>query len=168
MRGHLGEALRILASLADATLWKWFVGLVAAAWAYVSPTGATATIANLIALLVMIDMVTGIRVAVKKGKYLQSRLWNRIVDKVLAYGSLVVLAAVIPRTLPNYAWLGPIGDFALGAACIGELISILENLSNLGIKWVKPIAAALRVRFDDLIEHEAETISGRGSEETKQ
>lgn len=149
-------------------VWKWLIGIVAAFWSFVSPVGATAPLANVIALLVVIDMITGIRVALKQKKYLQSRLWNRIVDKVIAYGALIVLAAVIPRAMPSYSWLTQVGDFGLAAACIGEIISILENMSNLGVRWVKPLARALRVRFDELIEHEAQTISGTEPGETEQ
>lgn len=159
-RGHVAEAWRLLGNVFDSHVLKWFAGVCAAAWSFIAPTGATATLAQLICVFVAIDMATGVRVSIKKGKYLNSRLWNRIVDKAIAYGSLVVLAAVIPRHLSQYSWLALIGDGALGAACIGELISILENLAGLGVRWARPIAKAVKIRFGQFIEDEAQTITG--------
>ena len=159
-RPHLSEVARILASAFDSTLVRWLAGAAAAVWSYFSPTGATARLAVLIAVLVCLDMVTGVRASLKRGEYLSSRLWSRIVDKTLAYGSLIVIATVVPRNMSEVPFLAMVGDFVLGAACIGEMISILENLVSLGVRWLRPITKALKIRFAQLIEDEAGTITG--------
>lgn len=148
---HIFEAGRIIANIFDNKLAKWAAGFVAAVWSLIEPSQATAKLALAISIFVMIDMVTGVRVSIKRKRHLTSKLWNRIVDKVIAYGSLVLLVSLIPRALPEVGWLGIIGNMALIAAAVGEIISILENLSGLGISWASKLADVLKVKLQDFL-----------------
>ena len=151
---HIFEAGRIIANIFDNNLAKWAAGTVAAVWSLIEPSQATAKLALAISILISVDMITGVRVSIKRKRYLTSKLWNRIVDKVIAYGSLVLLASLIPKTLPQYDWLGMIGDVTLAMAAIGEIISILENLSGLGISWASKLADVFKVKLQGLIPEE--------------
>ncbi len=148
---HIVEAGRIIANIFDDKLAKWAAGAFAAVWSLIEPSQATAKLALAISIFVSIDMVTGVRVSIKRKRYLTSKLWNRIVDKVIAYGSLVLLASLIPRALPEAGWLGMIGNVALIMAAYGEIISILENLSGIGISWASKLASVLKVKVQGLL-----------------
>jgi phage-related holin len=160
MRGHWAEAGRILTQVIDSQIAKWIAGCFASLWAFVGPSEASKGVSFALIVLVALDMATGVRVSIKRGNFLSSRCWNRIIDKILAYGVLILLPGIVKNGLPEYEWLTPVTLFVLGMAAFGEFISLTENLGNLGLTWVKPIAKALRVRFGSMISEQEEAISG--------
>lgn len=75
-------------------------------------------------LLIILDTITGIRAAKKRGEKPDSRKASRIIDKTLVYGSAVLAChgVEVVLKLPDM-----VTYFAVGAIGFTELFSILEN-----------------------------------------
>jgi hypothetical protein len=75
-------------------------------------------------LLILLDTITGIRAAMRRGEKPNSRRAARIIDKTLVYGSSVLAChgVEVVLKLPD-----SVTYFAVGAIAFTELMSVLEN-----------------------------------------
>jgi phage-related holin len=75
-------------------------------------------------LLILLDTITGIRAAMRRGEKPNSRKASRIIDKTLVYGSSVLAChgVEVVLKLPE-----TVTYFAVGAIAFTELMSVLEN-----------------------------------------
>jgi len=161
---HVIEVGRMWALIAVDWTWaKAVIALAGGVWAWLSPDSSTVLIVQALLMMVALDFLTGVRAALKRGQYLRSRLWNRIADKAVAYGALIVLALAIKKFLPDYPLAVPIVEGILTVICLGELISVLENLHRLGVPVVGRIAKTLRIKVDRM----TDDLEGRVNDDRK-
>jgi len=75
-------------------------------------------------LLIILDTITGIRAALRRGEKRNSRAASRIIDKTLVYGSSILAChgVEVVLKLPDM-----VTYFAVGAIAFTELMSVLEN-----------------------------------------
>lgn len=148
---HAQEICRlIVGAVTQITIPKGVIAALVGFWAWLSPNEASLNIIGGLFTLVVLDFITGVRVSLKKGKFLQSKLWGRIIDKVVAYGVLSYLALAIPHYAPGYPMVTPAIDTILALVAGRELVSVLENLSALGVTLAGRIAKAMKIRVQDL------------------
>jgi phage-related holin len=74
--------------------------------------------------LIVLDTITGIRAAKRRGEKLNSKKASRIIDKTLTYGSSIIACYSVELVLklPD-----SVTYFAVGAIAFTELMSVLEN-----------------------------------------
>jgi phage-related holin len=103
------------------SLETYFYGLLGMITGFIVPVG------HFLALcggLILLDTITGIRAARKRGDKINSRSASRMIDKVVVYAAAILachgvqLALKIPVSMTY---------FAVGAIAFTELLSILEN-----------------------------------------
>jgi phage-related holin len=150
---HIAEAFKLLQKeLTDWNLGKSIAAIGTAIWSAFVPKDPTLIIGAALMLVVTADFITGTRASVKRGKYLRSRLWNRVLDKAIAYIALFVLAMALHAAIKPYPiisqWIGITADVLLVLPLLGELVSVLENLGQLGVPYVAAIAKKLRIKLD--------------------
>jgi len=159
---HIVSAFRLIADgVSDFNISKMAATVGVGLWSTFAPTHATLIIGCSLIVIVIVDFVTGIRVALRRKRFLRSRLWNRIIDKGVAYLALFAISLAVRGLVsvyPGAAQLVGVGsDVILALATIGELVSVLENLDALGVPYVGTLAKLMRIRVDQNPEPQAET-----------
>lgn len=149
----------------DMTVGRWLVGVAGAVMAWLTPGDSLAAIGTAMMALIVVDFATGVRVALGRGEFISSRLWNRIADKAVAYGSLFVLAIAVRKGLPDYPWLAHAVELLLALVAAGEVISILENVGRLGVPVAGRVARALKVRIRQVEDDARQMIRGDRDDE---
>lgn len=147
-------------TVVDDTLGRWALGAAGAVIAWLSPGDSLAAIGTALIALVVADFATGIRVALRRGEFISSRLWNRLADKAVAYGGVFVLAIAVRKGLPDYPWLAHGVELLIALVAAGEAISILENVGRLGVPVAGRLARALKVRLRQAEDDARQVISG--------
>jgi phage-related holin len=79
---------------------------------------------TLCGLLIILDTITGIRAAMRRGEKPNSKRASRIIDKTLVYGSSILACHGVETVLKLPE---AVTYFAMGAIAFTELMSILEN-----------------------------------------
>lgn len=128
----------------DTAILKWPLAFAGALVGYLLPTEAMQASAVGVLSLIAIDTVTGLWAALRTGEPVSSRKAGRIIDKLLAYGSVLAVMAIITHNVPALSSLqGGAVTAWLTVAMFTESISILENAHKLGVKtkwltkWLK-------------------------------
>jgi phage-related holin len=132
----------------DAPFLKWAAGLAGAFVGYVFPEQATANAAAAAGALIVLDTITGVAAAVTRGKKITSKAFGRTLAKVLGYASVALVCAVVSRHVPGldgYQQASVTGVVTL--VILTEAISILENVSAMGINLPFGITELLRQRI---------------------
>ncbi|MCW5943288.1 MAG: phage holin family protein [Fimbriimonadaceae bacterium] len=119
----------------DAPLLKYLAGVSGACWGYLFPDQAVRDAALAAGLLILLDTVTGLWAAIVTGKAVKSAKFGRALSKILGYGSVVAVCAVVTRHVPGAsAWQSMSVSAVVTLVIVTEAISILENVRKLGIK----------------------------------
>jgi len=153
---HISEAFAIWAkAISGLTLPKSLVAAATSFAIWIMPPPMTSWIICGIMLLIILDFVTGVRLALKKGKFISSKLYNRIVDKGLAYGSLIVISLFLHKFSKEFGMIvindtkisgvGVIVDGFLLLVTGGLFSSLLENLSALKVPFAGWAAKKVKI-----------------------
>jgi len=136
---------RVLGNVvAPANWWTAVLAVLASAAEYLLPGDVVKSMVIGLGLLVVMDTLTGIRAAVKQGDPIKSGQWG-ILDKTLAYTSIIAVFAVVGRNVPGLE-----SYFSTGLAAVltfmllREAVSILENVSKLGVNLPPALLDKLR------------------------
>jgi phage-related holin len=104
-----------------------------AAWGYIAQSDAEQSAIVGLAVLVLVDMLTGIMASMKTGKKLSSRRMSDTGVKLLGYLAILTAAASIRKIVGH-----PAGAAIMTASVIPfaltEASSIIENAHRMGIK----------------------------------
>lgn len=135
----------------DAATWKWAVAASAVALDWVFGPGIARTTALSAGCLMVLDTVTGLVAAWYTRKPFESGKFSRILVKGVAYGASIIVAAVVPRSLPGMeAFHDESVTICTGVILCTEALSVLENINKMGFKgmgWLKKI---LNERMKDM------------------
>ena len=103
------------------SLETYFFGLLGMLGAFLMPI---APFLGLAGGLIILDTITGIRAAKRRGEKPNSKKASRIIDKTLTYGSSIIACYSVELVLrlPD-----SVTYFAVGAIAFTELMSVLEN-----------------------------------------
>lgn len=145
---------------ADASWVKYPCALLTALVAYVLPTEQVQNATIAAGALMLLDTVTGVVAARVSGKAISSASFSRVLVKILAYGSVVLVAALTARNVPS---LG----FAHEAVVMGvvvliiltEGISIIENARRMGVKVPPGIDKLLQDKIDQVTAPEPQKVT---------
>lgn len=103
--------------------------------------------AEVIGILVIIDLITGVIKGIKRRNFTSLRLSNTGL-KILLYFLLLVMAHQVVKLLLFPSWTDELIEGYIGAV---EVYSILENAAILGIKPARKIAEKLNAKFDEVL-----------------
>lgn len=134
---HFVEAFATIGKLfGDEPLLKYLAGVSGAVWGYVFPPDQGVRDAALAAgLLILLDTLTGLWAAIVTGKAIRSAKFGRALSKVLGYGSVVAVCAVVTRHVPGAsAWQAMSVSAVVTLVIVTEAISVLENVRKLGLR----------------------------------
>lgn len=124
---------------------KLIAALLVGAVSYVLPTQTLRDLAIGLGVFVVLDTVTGIIAARVDGHAVSSAKFSRLLTKLIGYLSVVLVATLAARNVPNFSDLAPAATAAtLSLAMVTEGISILENLDRMGMPVPKFIREAFR------------------------
>ncbi|RYG99900.1 MAG: hypothetical protein EON58_02230 [Alphaproteobacteria bacterium] len=94
--------------------------------------------------LIVLDMVTGISAAAVSGESIASAKFARTAMKLLAYGSLIIVAAVVPKYVVGAGAVETVSvNFMMSLMLLGESKSIAENAEKMGygfpwlMRWLR-------------------------------
>lgn len=151
---HVKNGLTLFVSVVTSSnAWAWLAGAVAAVVQFFVPTDMARTFLVFAVGAVLLDTVTGVRAARKRGDLVTSKGWGRIVDKGIGYGAWVAISAYINYVVPGASgqilagvpYLDEFAPMIAGATHVPilmaltlvtnkELISVLENVDAIGVK----------------------------------
>ena len=151
---HVRNGLSLFVSLVTtSSAWAWLVGALAAVVQFFVPTDLARTFLAFAVGAVLLDTVTGVRAARKRGDLVTSKGWGRIVDKGIGYGAWVAVSAYVNYVVPGASgqilsgvpFLDDFAPMVAGATHVPilvaltlvtnkELISVLENVDQIGVK----------------------------------
>lgn len=120
-------------ALADHSWQTGLVALLMAALDYFVPGDVARSMLIGLGVLIGVDWVTGVRAASIEGRVSSVGLW-KTGDKLIGYGSLIAVFAVVGRHVPgmeSYMGMGLAGIETL--MITREAVSILENIVRMGI-----------------------------------
>lgn len=93
--------------------------------------------------LMFLDTITGFVAAFSTGQAITSAKLSRILVKIVAYGSSIIVAAVTTRHMPGLnAAHAAVVTAALAIVIATEALSIIENIGKMGFKrlaWLSKI-----------------------------
>jgi len=132
------------------SLETYFYGLIGMLGAFLIPIWPSLVLCG---LLIVLDTITGIRAAKKRGEKPNSRKASRIIDKTLVYGSSVLAchAVEVVLKLPD-----AVTYFAVGAIAFTELMSVLENTRVVSGANVAGVVGGLLSKFQKVPEQDDE------------
>ncbi|RYG40973.1 hypothetical protein EON79_21630 [bacterium] len=94
--------------------------------------------------MIVLDMITGIAASAVSGHAISSAKFSRTLTKMLAFGSLIIVAAVVPKHVIGAGIAAGISvNLVLSVILLNESISIAENAEKMGYgfpwmrKWLK-------------------------------
>jgi len=102
--------------------------------------------AEVIGILVVIDLITGIFKGIKKKRFTSLRMRDTGV-KIVLYFLLLVAAHQVTKLFFFPEWTDELIEGYIGAV---EIFSILENMAVLGIKPARKIANKLNTKFEEI------------------
>lgn len=118
--------------------WKaWIGGAVAALLAILLPSPFIVTLLISTGAMLVLDTVTGILAAKKTGDKIKSAKFGRLVNKMFGTGVLWITLAILGNVVGQMLGIVGLGavliSAGIGAVFLKEVLSILENLSRMGI-----------------------------------
>lgn len=133
---QLTEGLSTIGKMfGDAPLLKYLAGVAGAAWGYLFPDQAVRDAAVAACAMIALDTITGLWAAIVTGLAVKSAKFGRALSKLLGYGSVVAVCAVVTRHVPGAsAWQAMSVSAVVTLVIVTEAISILENVRKLGIR----------------------------------
>lgn len=122
-------------ALTDYPVLKWGGVLVAVASEYLFGTDVVRNMAIAAFSLMFLDTITGFVAAFATGQPITSAKFSRILVKIVAYGSSIIVAAVVTRHLPGLvAAHSTVVTAVIAIVLATEAVSILENIGKMGFK----------------------------------
>lgn len=130
--------------------WKWLAAACGAVLGFLAPTEAQQQAVIGLAGLIILDMVTGIAASRMKGGAITSARLSRTLGKLLAYGSVLAVIAVVCRTVEGLdATHAALFTAAAALGILTEALSIIENAQALGVKLPPWVTNVLRSRHNE-------------------
>lgn len=131
---------------------KYFAALFASAVAYVLPQPMLRDMAVGAFVLILVDTLTGVAAAWSTCKAVKSAKFGRVLTKILAYGSVIVVASIAGKFLLGGSPLLQSAQVAvLTLIMCREGLSVLENVNGI-LGW--------KFKFlEDLLKGRAKNIS---------
>lgn len=117
-------------------------------------------LATLIILMVL-DYITGVMVAAifhRSGKSCSGALSSAAGLKGIAKKVACLILVVVAYQMDKLLGVGIIRDTATIALCVNEIISLLENIGLMGVKYPTVMAKALDI-LQDKVEHDSESVN---------
>lgn len=117
-------------------------------------------LATLIILMVL-DYITGLMVAAifhKSGKSGTGALSSAAGLKGIAKKVACLILVVVAYQMDKLLGVGIIRDTATIALCVNEIISLLENIGLMGVKYPTVMSKALDI-LQDKVEHDSESVN---------
>ncbi len=157
----------------DLPILKIFAGIVTACIHYLLPIDELRNTAIALFTLILADTATGVWAAIKLGSKISSRRLSDILGKIVAYGAVVMVLAIVPRSIPSMSDAGvaiSVG-IGLGILILAESVSILENVSLMGYKlfgFTNLFKARLTKTAKDLIKTHLDEMSTKEAAITQQ
>lgn len=129
--------------------WKPMAGLFGAAISYLFPEQATQEAAVSAFVLIIIDLLTGMRAAFLEGRFITSTGVRRTINKIGGYFAVVAVCAVVTKNVGNLSGFQAVSVGAIVTLVIlTEAVSILENVNRMGVKLPFGIQDQLKRRLD--------------------
>jgi toxin secretion/phage lysis holin len=131
----------------DAAVVKWPVAFAMGIVNYFLPSENLVEAGIGALCLIIFDTLTGICAAWQTGKAISSAKFGRVLVKLLGYGSVLAVSAIVSRNLPGLEEFKAAGAATvLTLAIATESISVLENVRLMGIKIPSFLEDALKER----------------------
>lgn len=112
--------------------YKWLIAAFTSAVAYVLPHPMLRDMAIGAFILILFDTVTGVAAAWSTGKAVKSAKFGRVLTKILAYGSVIVVASVAGKYVLGGSPLLQSAQVAvLTLIMCREGLSVLENVNGI-------------------------------------
>ena len=112
--------------------YKWLIAAFTSAVAYVLPQPMLRDMAIGVFILILFDTVTGVASAWSTGKAVKSAKFGRVLTKILAYGSVIVVASVAGKYVLGGSPLLQSAQVAvLTLIMCREGLSVLENVNGI-------------------------------------
>lgn len=135
MNSIFGSINVLVKLIADVAWLKWPAALLVGIVGFLFPTQAIQACAAITCGAIFLDTLTGMRAAQLTGEAIRSRKFSRLIDKGIAYGAFLYLAASLKYFVPS---LQPFEEAsittALTAIFVNEGISVLENVRRMGFE----------------------------------
>ena len=96
--------------------------------------------------LILLDALTGISASLVKGEKVSSKRFQETIYKLLAYGSVLLVAACLSVVFPPLLW---VHTAAIGWIIAGESVGVLENCEHI-LKRRIPFLSRLKKVLDVL------------------
>lgn len=136
-----------------ATPQGWLASILTMVLAYFSPIYM---IIIIICIFVIMDLITGVLAAKKKGEEISSHIMRNTVTKLLCYWATIVMAFLIQKEIVPYSWFIAV-NLSGGIICLAEFKSLIENFGVLtGSKTFKKIFTAIENLFKKNIDNSIE------------
>lgn len=124
-----------LAKLALEDSWKWILAGMAVILDFVFPAQIGREMAIAAFVLIALDTITGFVSALVAGQAISSARFSRVLVKLLGYGSVIIVSAIVTKFVHNAETLPNVSVTAVLTLVIAtEAISVLENVRRMGIK----------------------------------
>lgn len=156
-------------ALTDYPVLKWGGVLVAVASEYLFGTDVVRNMAIAAFSLMFLDTITGFVAAFATGQAITSAKLSRILVKIVAYGSSIIVAAVVTRHLPGLvAAHSTVVTAVIAIVLATEALSILENIGKMGFKRLAWLSRMLEGKikqleqdpFDDKLKPKPDEVEG--------
>lgn len=153
----------------DYPILKWGGVALAVASEYLFGTDVVRNMAIAAFGLMFLDTITGFVAAYATGQAITSTKLSRILVKIVAYGSSIIVAAVVTRHLPGLIGAHSTVVTAVLAIVIAtEALSILENIGKMGFKrlaWLRKLLEGKLKQlesdpFEDRLKPKPEDVEG--------
>lgn len=141
----------VVRALCEAPIFKALVTGMVWIGEYVFGSAALAQAAVGCLVLIILDTCTGFYAAIVTKQDITSARLSRVLVKVLSYGSVAVVVAILTRHMPG------LND--LHEACMGlvvavvmatEALSVLENVERMGLKGFGWLSRMLKGRLREI------------------
>lgn len=135
----------------DAPLVKWISAVLWAGICYVLPNDKIQSTAMAAFTLIMLDTLTGLWAAWKNGDQITSARFANVLSKIVGYGSVLIVCAIVAREMPGLAAMqaASVGA-ALGLIIATESISVLENARKIGVRLPFGLEEAILSRIGQI------------------
>lgn len=95
-------------------------------------------------MFMVLDLITGVMAAHKRGESISSRGLRRSCEKVIGYGGTIIIVFGMTQTIEiPEPWNSLIVVFTIGAVIGIEALSIIENIAVLKIRRLGPLLTAV-------------------------
>lgn len=125
--------------------------------AWVLPSQAVRDTTIACVSLIALDTMTGVVAGIKAGHPLSSAKFSRVLSKAVAYSSVVAVVSICGKYLPGMSDFRIPGITAVLYLILAtEGISVLENVSKLGVKLPKGLVKWLKGKLNKELDQPAE------------